>query len=228
MAGERVLAALAGDERGHAAILEPAKQPPQLRTQHHFAGQSGEQRLDGVEHDTPGADRVDGMAEADEETFEIVVAGLLDLAAFDAHVIEHDLFLSLQQLEVEAERAQVLCQLGRAFLEHHEDAGLAELDRAAHQELGGEHRLAASRSAADECRSPARQTTAGQLVETLNPGRRLGQRDRGFSRAGLCLCLCRGHARLPSLPRCPSIPGPHAGTAARVEARRGAGRRKGA
>ena len=43
----------------------------------------GEQRLDGVEHHPLGADRVDGVAEPDEQPFEVVLAGLLDLAALD-------------------------------------------------------------------------------------------------------------------------------------------------
>ena len=50
--------------------------------------QPAEQRLDRVEHDALGADRVDRVAEADEQAFEVVVAGLLDLAALDAHVVD--------------------------------------------------------------------------------------------------------------------------------------------
>ena len=51
------------------------------------------QRLHRVEHDALGADLVDGIAETDEQAFEVVVAGLLDFAAFDADVIDHH-FLS--------------------------------------------------------------------------------------------------------------------------------------
>ena len=48
-----------------------------------LVGQPAEQRLDRVEHDALGADRVDRVAQADEQPFEIVLAGLLDLAALD-------------------------------------------------------------------------------------------------------------------------------------------------
>ena len=50
--------------------------------------QAGEQRLDGVQDDALRADRVDGVAQADEQALEVVFAGLLDLAALDADVIE--------------------------------------------------------------------------------------------------------------------------------------------
>ena len=81
LAGERAVAALAGDDRGDALVLEPAEQPPQLRAQDRLVGEAAEERLDGVEHDALGADRVDGVAQADEQAFEVVLAGLLDLAA---------------------------------------------------------------------------------------------------------------------------------------------------
>ena len=51
-------------------------------------GQAGEQRLDGVQHDALGADRVDGVAQADEQPLQVVLAGLLDLAPLDAHVVD--------------------------------------------------------------------------------------------------------------------------------------------
>ena len=56
LAGERAVAALAGDDGGDALVLEPAEQPPQLRAQDGGVGQAAEERLDGVEHDALGAD----------------------------------------------------------------------------------------------------------------------------------------------------------------------------
>ena len=127
LAGERAVAALAGDDGGHALVLEPAEQPAQLRAQDGGVGQAAEERLDGVEHDALGADRVDGVAQADEQAFEVVLAGLLDLAALDVDVIDQQLLLLGQVLQVEAEGADVLGQLLGGLLEGHEDAGLAEL-----------------------------------------------------------------------------------------------------
>ena len=59
VAGERALAALAGDDGRDALVLEPAEQPAQLGAQDAGVGQAGEQRLDGVQHDPLGADGVD-------------------------------------------------------------------------------------------------------------------------------------------------------------------------
>ena len=92
LAGERALTALAGDDRRDPLVLEPAEQPAQLGAQDGGVGQAPEERLDGVEHDAPGADRVDGMAQADEDAFEVVLARLLDLAALDVDVV-HQQFL---------------------------------------------------------------------------------------------------------------------------------------
>ena len=62
LAGQRPVAALAGDDGGDALVLEPAEQPAQLGAQDRLVGQAAEQRLDGVEHDPLGADGVDGVA----------------------------------------------------------------------------------------------------------------------------------------------------------------------
>ena len=59
--------------------------------------------------------RVDGVAQADEQAFQVVLAGFLDLAALDADEIEHDLFLLLQLVQVKAQRPHVGDQLGARF-----------------------------------------------------------------------------------------------------------------
>ena len=51
-------------------------------------GKAVEERLDRVQDHALGADRVDRVLEADEEALEVVLAGLLDLAALDAHVVD--------------------------------------------------------------------------------------------------------------------------------------------
>ena len=56
VAGERLLALLAGDDGRDALVLEPAEQPAQLGAQDRLVGQPGEERLDGVQHDPLGPD----------------------------------------------------------------------------------------------------------------------------------------------------------------------------
>ena len=46
--GERSLTPLAGDDRGHALVLQPPEEARQLHTQDARIGESREQRLDGV------------------------------------------------------------------------------------------------------------------------------------------------------------------------------------
>ena len=91
--GQRPVAALAGDDGRDPLVLQPAEQPPQLGAQDGLVGQAGEERLERVEDDPLGADRVDRVAEADEQPLEVVLAGLLDLAPVDLDVIDDELLL---------------------------------------------------------------------------------------------------------------------------------------
>ena len=122
--GQRALAALAGDDGGDALVLEPAEQAAQLGAQDAHVRQAAEQRLDRVQHDPLRPDGVDRVTQADEQSFEVVLAGLLDLAPLDAHEVHDELLLLDQLVEVEAERANVLRQFFGGFLEGHEHARL--------------------------------------------------------------------------------------------------------
>jgi hypothetical protein len=64
------------------------------------------------------------------------------------------------------------------YLEGHENARLAELHGAAHEEFRGHERLAATRAAAHQRGPPARQSAAGDFVETLDAGGAPGQLSR--------------------------------------------------
>ena len=112
----------------------------------------------------------------DEQALEVVLAGLLDLAALDTHVVDRELLLCLELLQVEAERGDVGGELFPRLLERHEDARLAVLGGPAHEELHGEQRLATAGAAADERRAAARQAATRDLVKSLDAGRRLRQR----------------------------------------------------
>ncbi len=156
-------------------MIEPAEQPAQLGPENALILQSREERLDRVEHDTTGADRVDRVAEPDEEPLEIVVAGLLDLAALDADVVEDDFLVLDQSRKIEAQGGDVLRQLIRAFLEAHEHARLVESSRAMNEEADSEQSFAAPGSATHERGSTRWQSAAGNFVETFNAGRSFGQ-----------------------------------------------------
>ena len=51
VAGELIVAPLAGDDGSDAFLLQPAEQAPQLGPQDRLVGQAGEEHFDGVEHD---------------------------------------------------------------------------------------------------------------------------------------------------------------------------------
>ena len=128
-----------------------------------------EQRFDRVEDDAPGADRLQGVVEADEQAFEIVLPRLLDLRALDPDVFQRQALAPDERREVVAERRDILHDVVLGLLEGHEDAALA-VRRAVHEELQAEQRLAAAGPAADERRAAARQSASGDLVETADAG----------------------------------------------------------
>src|SRR5262249_8522322 len=134
---EGAVAALGGDDRGHAAVLEPAEQPAQFGPPDGLVGQPAEERLGGGPGDAACAAGGDGAAQADEQALQVVLAGLLDLAALDADVIDEQLLLLGEAVEVEAEGADVLGEFLGGLLEGEEDAGLAELGGATDEELQG-------------------------------------------------------------------------------------------
>ena len=83
-----------------------------------------------VQHDALGADRVDGVAEPDEQAFEVVLAGLLDLAALDVDVVDaSELPSAISSSRSKPSERDVCGEFLGALLERHEDAGLAELGR---------------------------------------------------------------------------------------------------
>ena len=185
LAGKRAVAALSGNDCRDTLVLEPAKQASQFRSQDGGVAQAAEERLDGIEHDALGADGVDGMAEADEQAFEIVLTGLLDLGTLDVDVVQQQFVFSGQLVQVEAEGAHILRQFLGSFLEGQEDTGFVELGGAANQEFDGQKRLAAARAAADQRGTTTRQSAAGDFIEALDARGRLGQRRVRDAVAGL-------------------------------------------
>ena len=91
--GEGARAPLGRDDGRDPAGFQPAEQAPQLRAQQAGVRQAREQALDGVEHHALGADGVDGVAQADEQSLEVVLPRLLDLGALDVHEVDEELLL---------------------------------------------------------------------------------------------------------------------------------------
>jgi len=89
-------------------------------------------------------------------------------------VVDEQLLLRDQLVEIEAQRPDVRGQLFGRLLEGDEHPGVAMLDGAPYQEFRGKQRLAAAGGSADEARPPEGKATAGDLVQALYSGGRLG------------------------------------------------------
>ena len=171
-----------------------------------MVGERREQRFDGIQDDAPGADRVDRVAQANEQSFEVVFAGFLDLAAFDADEIELELLVGNEVVQIEAERPYVLGQFLVGLFEAHEHARLAVLHRSADQALHGQQGLAGAGAAAHQRRPASGQSTAGNLIQSGDAGRAFLQVTAGLAIMGSsfvhgCTGLSsRNHLRV-SLPQ---------------------------
>ena len=180
VARQLVAPALGRDDGGHAFVLEPAEEPAQLGAQDGLVGQAGEQRFQRVQHHALGAGGINRVIEPDEQPFQVILAALLDFTALEVDVVDRNFFAPDQARQIKSERRDVGLQLRFRLLEGHEHARLAELHRAAHEEFHGQQRLAATRATAHQRGPPARQSAAGDFVETLDARRTLGQmNDRG-------------------------------------------------
>ena len=98
LACQRAVAALGGDDGGHALVLQPVKQPADFRPQHALVRKARKQRLNGIEHHALGPNAVDGMAQPNKQAFEVVLAGFLNLGAVDVHMVKAQHFAFLQIL----------------------------------------------------------------------------------------------------------------------------------
>src|SRR4051812_23359787 len=175
LARERSVSALCGDHRRDAAVLQPAEQPAQLGAQQRHVGEAGKQRFDRIQNDALRADAVDCKTKAQEKPLQVVLARLFDLPPVDEYVIERELPFAYEHVDVEAERADVLREFLFGFLERDACAWFVELGCAANQELHPEQGLAATRTAADQCRPAARKTAQRNLVQSGYAGARLRQ-----------------------------------------------------
>ena len=111
--------------------------------------------------DPLGADRVDGVAEPDEQRLEVVVAGLLDVLPLDLDVVDDELAVGAELLEVPAERGDVRRRAPRRSPRRRGGRRARPCSMPRDEELGGEQRLAAAGAAGDE-----RGAAAGQAAVT--------------------------------------------------------------
>ena len=204
---EVILAALTRHDRRDAAVLQPPEQAPQFGSQDRHVREAREHRLDRVEHETLRVRSADRVIEADEERFEIVVARLLDVVPLDRDEFDRQLLAPDQVVEIEPERSHVFHQLPLGFFEGDEDARLAMFHRAAHEEFHRHQRLPRSGAAADQRGTASREAAPRDLVETIDPRRRLlhaADRHlplRGGGRRSAISCNARCHISRAS--QCP-------------------------
>ena len=89
-------------------VFQPAEEAAQFGPDDRLVLQPGKQHLDGIEHHPLRLDRIDRIAQPDEKSFEVVLAGLLDLAALDENVVDCEFAVFLQLFEIVAKRCDVL------------------------------------------------------------------------------------------------------------------------
>src|ERR1043165_1699241 len=115
------------------------------------------------------------MTQADEQSFEVVLPRLLDLAPLDVNVVYRQLFFLDQVTEVKAERTDVLGQFLCGFLEGEEHTWLIVQNGSPNDELYPQRGLAAASPAAHQGGPAFGQPAARDLVQPLNASRTLGQ-----------------------------------------------------
>jgi hypothetical protein len=115
------------------------------------------------------------VLESDEQPLEIVFAGLLDLTALDANIVDDEFAFRNRSGKIVAQRGQIAGKFLAAFLECHQNAGLAELLRSVDQKARGQQCLAGTGATADESRAAMRPAAVGNFVQALNAGGRFGK-----------------------------------------------------
>ena len=159
---------LGSDDGGHTLLFEPPKETAKFGSQDIEVREAAEQRLQRVEHDPLGPDGVNRMAQANKQSFEVVLPRFLDLAPLDVNVV-HRQFLFLDEvIKIEAERTDVLSQFFRGFLERKKHARLVVQHGSPNQELDAHECFAAAGAAAHQRGSAFGKPAARDLVQSRN------------------------------------------------------------
>jgi len=172
---QHAASSLGRHDRRDATVLQPPEESAQFGAEDRLVRQGGEQGFDRIEHDALRLDPVDRMAQADEQPFEIVIAGLVDFAVLGPHEFDCETLPLDELVHVEPKGRDILQKLPLLFFERDEESRLMELHCAAEQELHAEECLAAAGPAGHQRRAPLRQAAAGDFVQPTNAGRRFGE-----------------------------------------------------
>ena len=97
----------------------------------------------------------------------------VDDAMIEHHEVDCQKLAGNQIVQVEAQRGDVLREVGDRLLESHEHARFAVEQRTVDQELEAQQSLAATGSAAHQGGSSLWQAASGELIQPLNAGARL-------------------------------------------------------
>lgn len=173
LSGELPFAALAGDDGGEIAILQPSEQAAKFSAKQGLVGEAAEKAFNGVEHDAPGADGFNCKTEPDEQGFKVVLASLMNLSGIDVDVIKVQQSIALESGQIKAKGAHVLREFAGSFFECEVRAGFIEFGGAADDELHGHEGLAAPRAAADQCWAALGQPAIGDFIQAGDAGQGL-------------------------------------------------------
>ena len=131
-------------------------------------GREEEEDLQGIEDHAFCFHGIDGMTQADEEAFQVVFPGFLDLGAFYVDVIEGELLFFREPVKVKTQRGDVRCKLLCCLLEGHEDARFIVYGRTFDEKLEGDQGLPGACAPRDKSRSAFGDPSHGNLIETLD------------------------------------------------------------
>ena len=111
----------------------------------------------------------------DEQPFQIVFTALFKFTTLNVNVFKPDLFVFHQALQVETQRCNVCSEFFLCFLERYKHARFVVLRCSTDDKLHSKEGLSAARTAAHERRSPFRQSSVRNLIETFDPCWSLGE-----------------------------------------------------
>nr|ART36605.1 C65 [uncultured bacterium] len=189
-------ASLQADEAGQSASQQPFVQPMDLPPFRGCVGQQRQYDIQGIEHDALRPHFLGLGRQRRQHPAQIEIARLQQVG-HRLGVNEKQLFVSLQSRKVPAETLGVGLDPPRGLLKSDEDARLLAIPRAMDQELQRQYGLAGAGPAHQQRGAAARQTAAGDFVESGDAGRRLvwylrDTKLRGFH--GIFLKHARGRA----------------------------------
>lgn len=167
--GDRQVPAFARDNSSHTPVLEPVEEPAQLRPEDRLVGKAGEKGFKGVNGHPFCTDLIDHRAEPDEQAFEVVLAGLLDLGAFNDNVIEDQSLPADKVVKIEPHRPEIFLKIVNILLERDKNAGFFVIGNPPDDELHCKERFPASRATADKRGAAFREPATGNIVKTLDP-----------------------------------------------------------